>query len=167
MKLICKIFLFFLNVLNLWLFKIPSRFSVIALLGYNLLIYFTFGRWSIDAVEQILGRDSYKMALFHIFISFPMFYSFICCWSASKMASSEFRKSNTDAIDRAIEYRNRQVGVQTPQQAFETMKKTAVLDQIKSNIGIDVYDKALTGFNADFGNKTPQEIFNKLSSNNR
>lgn len=166
MKKVWNIFLFIFSLLNWWFFKIPSRYSVIALVGYNLLIYFTFGRWSIDAVQETLGKDSYKMALFHIFISFPMFWSFICCWSNAKLTSSKFRKSNTDAIDRAIEYRNGQIRVQTPQEAFETMKKTAVLDQISTNNGIDAYDKAMQGFNADFGNKTPQEIFNKLSSNN-
>lgn len=163
MKKVWKILLFILNLLNWWLLKIPSRFSVLALVGYNLFIYFAFGRWSIDAVQETLGFGTYKMALFHLFISFPMFWSFICCWSGAKMATSNFRKSNTSALDNAIEYRDGQIGVQTPQEAFETMKKTAVLDQMKANEGNASFDKAIQGFNAELGNKPPQEVYKGLT----
>lgn len=80
------------------------------------------------------------------------------------MASSNFRKNSSSALDRAIEYRNGQMGVQTAQEAFKTLKNTASLDMMKTNVGNDSFDKALQGFNAQLGNKTPQEIFNKLSS---
>ncbi|MBN9294988.1 MAG: hypothetical protein J0G96_13505 [Flavobacteriia bacterium] len=163
MKLIWNFFLFILKILNWWFFKIPGRFSFFALVGYNLLIYFCFGRWSIEAVEESLGSDSFKYFLFLLFIAFPMFWSFICCWSGAKMTSSQFSKNNTSVLDRAIDYRNGQIGVQTPKQAFETMKKTAVLDQMKANEGSKAFDKAMQGFNAQYGNKPPQAIFEKLT----
>jgi hypothetical protein len=163
MKKVWNILLFILNLLNWWLLKIPSRFSVLALVGYNLFIYFAFGRWSIDAVQEALGFGTYKMALFHIFISFPMFWSFICCWSGAKMVSSNFRKNNTSALDNSIEYRNGQVSNQTAQDAFETMKKTAVLDQMKANKGNPTMDKAIQGFNAKYGNESPTKVYDGLT----
>jgi hypothetical protein len=164
MGLILRFFLAIFVVLNWWFSKIPCRYSFFALAGYNLLIYFVFGRWSIEAVQETLGRDSYRMTLFHIFISLPMFISFICCWSDAKMTSSKFRKNSSSALDNAIEYRNGQVSNRTAQDAFKIMKETAILDQMKANSGNESFDKAVQGFNALHGNSTPQKVYKELTS---
>lgn len=79
------------------------------------------------------------------------------------MTSSNFRKNNTSALDNAIDYRDHQVGIQTAKQAFQTMTDTAVLDQIRANKGNHAFDKAMQGFNAEYGNKPPQEVYKGLT----
>jgi hypothetical protein len=164
MKLIWKIFLFFLNLLKWWFFNIPSRFSLLALVGNFLIIYwFQDGRPLYLLQRDLRGISDFAYCAFWICFGFPLFFSFFCCWTEAKMTSSKFRKNSTSALDNAIEFRNGQKGIQTAQEAFKTLKNTASLDQMKANEGNSAFDKSIQGFNALYGNKTPQEVYKGLT----
>ncbi|MES2589741.1 MAG: hypothetical protein V4622_12235 [Bacteroidota bacterium] len=165
MKVILNIFRFILKALNFWIFQISSRVPLLSMMSNFLIIHWFKDGRPIHLLERDLrGISDFVYYAFMVCFALPMFWGFICCWTNAKLTSSKFIKNNTSALDNAIEYRNGQIGVQTPQQAFETMKKTDVLDQIRANKGIDAYDKALTGFNAQYGNQTPQNTFKGLTN---
>lgn len=165
MKIFWKIFLFIFSLLNWWLLKIPSRFSFIALVGNFLIIrWFQDGRPLYMLERDLRGVSEFVLFTFWIAFGWPMFWAFICCWSASKMASSGFIKSNSSALDKVIDFRNGQMSNKTAQDSFEILKKTSSLDLMKANDGNPTFAKALNGFNALHSNSTPQKVYKDLTS---
>ncbi len=163
MSKILRAFLLIFKCLNWILFVIPSRYSLFVLFGYNFAIYLYFGKWSAEAVQRELGHGSFAYFLFNLFVAFPMFWAFICCWSAAKMTSAGFNNKVNTALNNAIAYRNGQIGNKTAKEAFDIYKDTAHLDLMKANQGNASFNKAIQGFNVEFGNKTPQEVFNAFT----
>lgn len=160
---IWRIFLWVLKVLNYWFFVIPGRFSLLVLFGYNFAIYLYFGKWSVGAIQDYYGFGTTSLFLFNLFIVFPMFWAFLSCWTAAKMTSAGFSGQINTALNNAIAYRNAQLSNKTAKEAFSIYKDTCHLDLIKANQGTPQFDKAMQGFNAEFGNKTPQETLNAFT----
>jgi len=163
MNSVIKLFLIILKVLNFLLFVMPSRFSLLVLFGYNFAIYLYFGAWSIETVQQTLGYDSIAYKLFLLFVEFPIFWSFICCFADAKMASSHRAGTISSALDSAIAYRNGQMSNKTPQKAFDILRKTSNLDVMKANENNPTFEQAIMGFNAKYGNSSPTKVFNEFT----
>ena len=163
MNLVIKLSFILLKLLNFWFFVIPGRFSLLALVGYNLGMYLYFGKWNMDIVRDTLGYNTTSYNLFLLFVGFPMFWSFICCFASAKMTSNSRRGSLNSALDSAIEYRNGQMSVKTPQKAFDILKQTSSLDMMKANEKTPTFEQAIMGFNAKYGNASPTRIFDELT----
>lgn len=121
--------------------------------------YLIFGDWGMVGVRNTYGYDTVPYNLYVVFVGGPMFWAFICAWSDAKMNSAGLSGQINTALNNAIAYRNGQMSNKTAQEAFKVYKDTAHLDLMKANQRNPHFDKAMTGFNTDFGNKTPHEAF--------
>lgn len=158
-----RIFLWLLKILNYWFFVIPARFTVLLIAVFMVVSYLILGDWGLVGVRKTFGYDTTPYNLYLFFVGFPMFWAFICAWSDAKMTSAGFSGQINTALNNAIAYRNGQMSNKTAQGAFKVYKDTAHLDLMKANQCNPHFDKAMSGFRADFGNKTPQEAFNAFT----
>ena len=90
-------------------------------------------------------------AWFYIPVGIPYLVSFFAIFAHTA--------AHTRAIDEAIAHRNRIMSHKSDNEAFDIYKKTAALDVIKANQGSPTFDQAVRGFNAEFGNDSPQGVF--------
>lgn len=158
-----RIFLWLLKVLNFWFFVIPSRFTLLLIAVYMVVSYLILGDWGMVGVRNTFDYGTAPYYLYLLFVGFPMFWAFICAWSDAKMTSAGFSGQVNTALNNAIAYRNGQMSNKKAQEAFKIFKDTAHLDLMKANQGNSHFDKAMSGFRADFGNKTPQEAFDAFT----
>ena len=151
----------FLKILNIWFFILPSRFPILYMVGlFFLMKWVTKDQPHYLFVRELGGVKTWGYFLFMLFFEFPFFWSFFCLWGDVKMLS---RRSNNNSLDAAIQYRNGQVDISTPQKAFDIYSKTASIDMMKANEGNPTFERAIQGYNALYGNKTGPETYNALT----
>jgi hypothetical protein len=149
-----------LKVINYWLLVIPTKFSFFAFAGYNILIYLYFGEIDMNVVRDTLGgRGSFMYFIFILFIGIPYLLSF---FSMLSMHMSTPGAAVNSALDRAIAYRNGQMSIKTPNEAYKIYKQTSHLDLMKSNSNSELGAKVARGFTAEMRNASPQDIYKKF-----
>lgn len=153
MNTIAKILLYLAKALNYWFLVIPIRFSFIAFIGYNTLIYFIAGSFDVRLAEKVVNEFGINSVWLVFGLGLPYFISFFSMFAVTRKSSE-----NTSSLDKAIEYRNGQMSVKTDKEAFEIYKKTTLLDVMKANKDEYAYKQAIKGFNATSGNDTPQKV---------
>ena len=154
-RFLAWILILVLRVINLWLFIIPSRFTILALVFYFFVYNWIVGDQEFYLFKRELGgAGSWQNGLFAIFILFPIFYSWICMFTAVKTGD----KINA-TLDDAINFRNGQMRISTPQNAFKILQKSSSLDVLKANQENKIYADANIGFRALHGNDSPQKIY--------
>ena len=68
-----------------------------------------------------------------------------------------------NALERAIQFRNGQMSVATPQRAAEILQKTAHLDLINANKNTNqVFRSAAHGFDAKYGASSPTKVYRDI-----
>lgn len=127
------------------------------------LSYLILGDWGMVGVRNTFDYGTVPYNLYVVFVGGPLFWAFICAFSDAKMTSAGFSGQINTSLNNVIAYRNVQMSNKTAQEAFKIYKDTAHLDLMKANQGTPQFDKAMQGFNAEFGNKTPQEAINSFT----
>lgn len=163
MNFIIKIFLILLKVLNYWFFLIPGRFTILALVCYYFLIDYIVGDQAFYLFNRQLSESwEYLPGVFWIVFGFPTLWAFISMW-ADTMSGPRFGDSMNSALDSAIAYRNGQMSISSPKKAFDIYRDTTHLDVMKKNSQNKTFEQAVQGFNAKYGNSSPQKIFKEFT----
>lgn len=143
----------------MWYWMIPIRLGALAFAGYFLLMYLIYG--SLSPIEiRLFLKESGTTMFWGFFVPFgvPTLLSLGAMFGVTSPSAAP----NLNNINRAIQFRNGQMSVSTPQGAAEILEKTAHLDMIAANSDQPVFNSALQGFDAKYGASSPTTVFNEM-----
>jgi len=156
MNTIKNILLTIAKVLMYWFYVIPFNLTIIAFIGYNLMIYFIFGAIDPKVIQSVLEDNGIGMTLgFLLPFGIPYFISFF------RMFGDSENRADTNSLDRVIAHRDNIMSHKDDKEAFNIYQKTANLDVMRDGAksGSPVFKKAVTGFNATVGNSNPAKVY--------
>lgn len=144
-----------LKIIYFWYWHIPTKFGMLAFIGYFLLIYIFFGAISVSEIKVILGKnDATFFICFWLPFAVPMLLSLGAIFGSSAGPKGK-------SLEDAIKFRNGQMNVSADKEASEILRKTSYLDMLNSNDS-DVFKKARRGFDATYGASSPTKAFRDL-----
>ena len=149
-----------LKALYMWYWMLPIRLGLLALVAYFGMIYFIFGSLQMTQIRDILEASDMN-TFTGLFIPFgvPMLLALGSTFGVTYAGHAP----SPSALDRAIQFRNGQMSVSTPQQAADILQKTAHLDLISANKDTNsVFRSAAHGFDAKYGASSPTKVYNDI-----
>jgi len=159
MNAIKNLLLAIAKVLMYWFYVIPFNLTIIAFIGYNVMIYLIFGAIDPKVIQEVCEANGVSMTLgFFLPFGIPYFISFF------RMFGESENRANTDILDRTLAHRDNIMSHKDDKEAFEIYQKTAGLDMMKAgaSTGNSTFKKAVTGFNATVGNSNPAKVYKGL-----
>lgn len=154
MKIIKNILLAIAKILMYWYYVIPFNLTIIAFIGYNLMIYLIYGAIDPKIIKEVL--ESYNISFF---VGFVLPFGIPYILSVVRLFDSSGSTANADILDGTITHRNMMISHKDDKEAYEIFKKTAHLDVMKSEKDSGMFSKAVRGFKADVGNRAPHNIY--------
>lgn len=156
MKFIKLIF----KALYMWYWMLPIRLGFLALVAYIGMMYFAYGSLQMSEIRDVLEANGIG-TFFGFFVPFgvPVFLSL----GATFGIATSTNAPAPNALEQAIQFRNGQMNISTPQGAADILQKTAHLDLINANKDTNpVFKSAAHGFNAKYGASSPTKVYNDI-----
>jgi hypothetical protein len=149
-----------IRVIYLWYWWIPLNLGLLALVSYFALIYLLYGTIEMQELNTILGKNGNNFFWkFWLPFGIPILLSL-----GSSLYGSKGVKNNK--LDEAIRFRNGQMRVKSDKEASDILRKTNYLDLLQNDESV-IFERARKGFDAKYGTKPTNEIFDDLMNEDK
>lgn len=157
MKVLQTILLAIGKVLLYWFYVIPFNLTIIAFVGYNVIMYFLYGSLNPTEIREVVEANGFNMVTgFLIPFGIPYIISLF------RMFGDGSRRAHSTILEDTIAHRNRMMSHKSDKEAFRILQKTSHLDVMNANKDNPMFNKTVQGFSAKAGNKNPASVYKEF-----
>lgn len=153
---------YFLKLLNLWMFKLPMKIGMLSMVLYMGVAYLIFDTTDMHYIERQLGKDSFAMFIYFVLIGIPSLISFAVTlhFFIGESSSENFSDRVDNSLNGVLYYRNQKMKHASPEEAYKIARNTAHLDMIDKDPN---FKTAKIGFKNKYGNAGPEHVFKEMN----